>query len=210
MHLGGAAEAALAKAQAALEQERTRADDAERQLLNQVTFRPYIPQKYATQAMFILLTAAIVFGNRHELVYCYASSYQSQCVVQALEMDELQQDAAGAVRVAEEAAELRAAEVRFHPASCFSVIILSQTPYRAAWAPDGRGCSSVSWCRMGAQAAAQLRLAEAAREVEALRAKLAAASGAASSKVESFAEQHRELKQARGLLMYWVSHVCVA
>lgn len=38
---------------------------------------------------------------------------------QALEMDELQQDAAAAARLAEEAAELRATEVRQRPDSRF-------------------------------------------------------------------------------------------
>lgn len=45
------------------------------------------------------------------------------------------------------------------------------------------------------QATAQLHLAEATREVAALRAKLAAASGTAHAKADSLAKQHRELKQ---------------
>jgi hypothetical protein len=45
------------------------------------------------------------------------------------------------------------------------------------------------------QAAAQLRLAEAGREVEVLRAKLTAASSAAASNGKTLVEQRQELKQ---------------
>jgi hypothetical protein len=114
-------------------------------------------------------------------------------------MDELQQDAAAAARVTEEAAELRAVEVGFLPN------------------PDALGCHSLTVCFLAcgaegspaqddmssaltthvedAQAAAQLRLAEAGREVDVLRAKLAAASSAAAANGKTLMEQRQELKQ---------------
>lgn len=116
-------------------------------------------------------------------------------------MDELQQDAAAAARVAEEAAELRAVEAGSYPAVYVYLISLchemvhSRCDCKCESALDESMPSGVLNAGIRVQAAAQLRLAEAAREVEALRAKLAAASGAASAKAESLAEQHRELKQ---------------
>ena len=113
--------------------------------------------------------------------------------VQALEMDELQQDAAAAARVTEEAAELRAVEVGLgsKPAASGRLDLSGMLDDL----PDVMSTPQPTHVE-DAQAAAQLRLAEAGREVDVLRAKLAAASSAAAANGKTLVEQRQELKQA--------------